>query len=169
LTASGVAPGLDVGDQAPEFALPDQLGRVVSLGEQLAHGPVVLVFYRGDWCPYCNGQLVSYARKYGEFQGRGAEVVGISVDSVEQNAAMVEKLLLPFPLLSDAEPDGEVIRRAGVFDEVGRIAKPSIFAVTHDGQVVFDYVGQDFIDRPGDEPLFDALDRAQTKSARGAA
>lgn len=54
LTASGVAPGLDVGAQAPEFALPDQLGRVVSLGEQLAHGPVVLVFYRGDWCPYCN-------------------------------------------------------------------------------------------------------------------
>jgi peroxiredoxin len=91
------------------------------------------------------------------------------VDSVEQNAAMVEKLLLPFPLLSDSEPDAEVIRRAGVFDEAGRIAKPSIFAVNHDGQVVFNYVGQDFIDRPGDEPLFSALDRAHTKGAGGAA
>jgi peroxiredoxin len=156
-------------DLFPDFELPDHLGRPWRLRDALDGAIQVIVFYRGDWCPYCNGQLVTYARKYGEFQSRGAEVVGISVDSVEQNGAMVEKLLLPFPLLSDSDPDGAVIRRAGVFDEVGRIAKPSIFAVTHDGQVIFKYVGQDFIDRPGDEPLFDALDRTHTKSARGAA
>lgn len=57
IEASQVAMGLAVGDRAPDFTLPDALARPVSLTELLAAGPVVAVFYRGDWCPWCNLQL----------------------------------------------------------------------------------------------------------------
>ena len=83
-------------------------------------------------------------------------LAGVSVDSVEQNRAMVEKLLLPFPLLSD--PEGRVIKEWGVWtDGEGGIAKPSIFAIRGDGSVAWEYVGRDFADRPTDDELFNSL------------
>ncbi|GAC1331803.1 MAG: hypothetical protein NVSMB17_10160 [Candidatus Dormibacteria bacterium] len=88
-------------------------------------------------------------------------MVGISVDSVEQNAAMVSKLLLPFPLLSDSTPDGELIRRVGLWEEAGRISRPAIFVLDQKSVVRFAHVGQDYVDRPGDQPVFDALDQAR--------
>ena len=83
-------------------------------------------------------------------------MVGISVDPVENNTAMVEKLLLPFPLLSD--PDGEVIKSYRVWMEGdGGIARPSIFAVRADGTVAWEYVGEDYADRPTDDQVFASL------------
>jgi len=83
-------------------------------------------------------------------------LAGVSVDSVEQNRAMVEKLLLPFPLLSD--PEGRVIKEWGVWtDGEGGIAKPSIFAIRGDGSVAWEYVGRDFADRPTDDELLNSL------------
>ena len=84
---------------------------------------------------------------------------GISVDSPEQNRALIAKLILPYSLLSD--PDGEVIERYSVWDEQGRIARPSIFAIDRDGVVRYVYVGQDFADRPGDDVVYAALAAAQ--------
>jgi peroxiredoxin len=68
---------------------------------------------------------------------------------------MVEKLILPFGLLSD--PDGEVIKRYGVWDEEGQIARPAIFVIDSGGVVRYAHVGEDFADRPGDEPVHEAL------------
>jgi peroxiredoxin len=83
----------------------------------------------------------------------GVSLAGISVDSVEQNSAMVDKLLLPFPLLSD--PDGRVIKEWDAWnDDDGGIAKPAIFAVRRDGSIGWRYVGRDFADRPTDDELF---------------
>ena len=90
------------------------------------------------------------------FETAGVDVVGISVDSVEQNQAMVEKLLLPFPLLSD--PESRVITQYGVLNpEEQDIAKPSIFAIRQDGSIAASYVGEDFADRPTDGELFEGL------------
>jgi peroxiredoxin len=94
-----------VGAQAPVFGAVDENGRQWHLDEALERSPRVLIFYRGDWWPYCNGQLVSYARKHEEFQKRGAEIIAICVDTPEQNKAMIDKLLLPLHILSD--PEGE--------------------------------------------------------------
>jgi len=81
---------------------------------------------------------------------------GISVDPVENNRAMVEKLLLPFPLLSD--PDGRVIKEWDVWsDTEGGIAKPSIFAIRKDGSLGWAYIGRDYADRPTDDELFNSL------------
>ena len=84
---------------------------------------------------------------------------GISVDSPEQNRALIEKLILPYSLLSD--PDGDVIKRYGVWDEEGQIARPAIFAIDGGGVVRYVYVGQDFADRPGDDEVHAALEAAQ--------
>jgi hypothetical protein len=99
---------------------------------------------------------VSYARKYGEFERRGARVVGISVDPPDHNAAMVDKLRLPFPLLSD--PQGALSRAYGVWDEDGRIATPAIFLLDRSGSVRWLYAGRDFADRPEDDALLRAID-----------
>jgi glutaredoxin-dependent peroxiredoxin len=82
-------------------------------------------------------------------------VYGVSVDSAEQNRAMIEKLLLPFSLLSDSE--GDVSRRYGVWDEDGQIARPAIFVLDHSGLVRYVYVGEDFADRPGDREVHAAV------------
>jgi peroxiredoxin len=85
-------------------------------------------------------------------------VYGISVDTPEQNRAMLEKLLLPFSLLSD--PDGEVSRLYGVWHEEQAIARPAIFVLDRNGVVRYAYVGDDFADRPGDEAVWRALEVA---------
>ena len=82
-------------------------------------------------------------------------LAGISVDPVENNQAMVEKLLLPFALLSD--PEGGVINEWGVWNDTERIAKPSIFAIRKYGSIAWAYVGRDFADRPTDDELFSAI------------
>ncbi len=99
---------------------------------------------------------MSYARKYEEFERRGAQVVGISVDPPDHNAAMVEKLLLPFPLLSD--PQGQLSRAYGVWDEEGRVAIPAIVLLDRSGTVQWQYAGRDFADRPEDDALLRAID-----------
>ncbi len=147
---------LGLGQTVPYFELPDQQDYPWGLSGQLEVGPVVLVFYRGDWCPYCNGQLAGYAREYEEFDKRGAQVAGISVDPPGNNARMVGKLLLPFPLLSD--PRGELIKRYGLWDEEEGVAVPSILVVDRSGEIRYRYSGSDFADRPGDEAVFAALD-----------
>jgi len=87
-------------------------------------------------------------------------LVGISVDPVANNQAMVDKLMLPFPLLSD--PEGRVIKAWGVWtDGDGGVARPSIFAISRDGSIAWRYVGQDFADRPTDEELFTSLHGGQ--------
>jgi peroxiredoxin len=155
---------VSVGQKAPYFELPDQQDYPWSLSGQLEVGPVVLVFYRGDWCPYCNGQLASYARKYEEFERRGAQVAGISVDPPENNSRMVGKLLLSFPLLSD--PQGELARRYGLWDEEEGVAAPSIVVLDRSAEIRYLYCGSDFADRPGDEEVFAALDGLDTSIKR---
>jgi len=75
------------------------------------------------------------------------------------NAAMVEKLLLPFPLLSD--PNGSLIQRFGLWNAGERVAVPSILVVDQTGTIVYFYSGHDFADRPGDAEVFTALARME--------
>lgn len=71
---------------------------------------------------------------------------------------MSDKLILPFSLLSD--PDGEVAREYGAWDESDQIARPALVVIAGDGVVRYVYVGENFADRPGDEPLLEALRQA---------
>jgi peroxiredoxin len=90
------------GDSAPDFDLPDALGRRVRLSERLSRGPVVLTFYRGGWCPYCNIQLRAYQQALPALRQHGASLVAISPETPDHSLSTVEKNALTFDVLSDS-------------------------------------------------------------------
>jgi peroxiredoxin len=108
IDASGVAAGLAPGRQAPGFSLPDPMERPVSLQERLSHGPVVLVFYRGEWCPYCNTYLRALQAALPQITAQGASLLAVSPQSPDHSLSMAEKAQLGFDVLSDV--DQAVIR-----------------------------------------------------------
>jgi len=95
-------------------------------------------------------------REYDAYTRRGATIAAIVIDAPEQNAAIVEKLALPFPILSD--PDGErAIKPLGVWDDQGKMAMPAIIVLAPNGREVYRYAGVDFMDRPNDDEILEAL------------
>ena len=86
---------------APDFILPDVDGRSVRHYRELARGPVVLVFYRGGWCPYCQIHLRGYQKSLAEFTAAGAQVVAVSPQLPDHSLTTREKTKLAFPVLSD--------------------------------------------------------------------
>jgi peroxiredoxin len=97
------------GDRVADFTLPDPGGRSVSLTSILEAGPVVLTFYRGGWCPYCNIQLRAYQAILPELTALGARLVAISPQRAEGSLATSEANGLTFDVLSDV---GNVVARA---------------------------------------------------------
>jgi len=103
LVASGIAgEALTVGEQAPGFSLPTIHGGALRLSDKLADGPVVISFYRGGWCPYCNLEVRALEAVYGEIRGLGAELLAIAPELPDNGAETAAKASLSFPLLSDA-------------------------------------------------------------------
>jgi peroxiredoxin len=102
-----------VGDTMPEFTLADANGEAVSLGQLIESGPVVIVFYRGGWCPYCSLALRTYQRELlPELRERGIQLVAISPQSPDGSLSTAEKEGLEFVVLSD--PGNRVARNLGV-------------------------------------------------------
>ncbi|MEA5463141.1 peroxiredoxin-like family protein [Leptothoe sp. PORK10 BA2] len=102
LEASGISNQvLTVGDTAPDFELPDATGRSVRLSELLTQGPVVINFYRGEWCPYCNLELRAFQNLLPEFKQSGATLVAISPELPDHSLSVTEKHSLEFSVLSD--------------------------------------------------------------------
>lgn len=171
--------GVAVGAAAPGAAVSDLEGQPVELAELYAGGPIMLVFYRGGWCPYCNFQLRQLSEDYAEFQRRGVSLVLISVDRVEEGARTRASWQIPFPVLSD--PDLVAHRAFRVLEVVdaetqeryrsfgidlegasGRdhhtIAVPSVFVIDAEGQVLFAHADRDYRTRPSNAQLLEALD-----------
>lgn len=92
---------VNVGDTMPSFELADAYGKRVSSSNLLKKGPIVLVFYRGAWCPYCNLYLRGLQRRIPEFGERGAELVAISVEPPDRSLKVVENDKLNYTVLSD--------------------------------------------------------------------
>ena len=113
LMNSGAAENaLKEGAQAPDFALPDARGNAVRLSHLLTQGPVIMTFYRGQWCPYCHLALRAYQQALPHLQARGASLVAISPQRPHHSRAMAEKLDLTFALLSDR--GNQVTRQFGL-------------------------------------------------------
>lgn len=94
---------LKQGDLVKEFKLRDIHGAWVSLSELLKAGPVVLKFYRGGWCPYCNLELMSYQGLLGEFSKAGASVLALSPEVLNEATVTADKNRLSFPVATDDE------------------------------------------------------------------
>ena len=117
LTASDLAAhALKVGDATPDFILPDANGLPVRFRSLLHHGPVVIVFYRGGWCPYCNLNLRGFQRALPKLQELGAQVVAISPQLPDNSLSTQERNELAFPVLSDV--GNKVARQFGIVFEL---------------------------------------------------
>ena len=103
---------INLGDKAPDFTLPDALGNSVSLYEQLAKGPVILTWYRGSWCPYCNLQLHDYQKSLADIHAAGAQLMAVSPELSDSALTWKEKNELEFVVLSDV--GNEVAHEYGI-------------------------------------------------------
>jgi thioredoxin-dependent peroxiredoxin len=109
--------GVRVGDPAPDFTLPSTTGAPVSLSDFRGTSEVVLFFYPKDNTPGCTAEACSFRDSYEAFREAGAEVIGVSSDSVESHRAFAGKHRLPFRLLSD--PDGALRAKYGAARMLG--------------------------------------------------
>ncbi|MFF0156623.1 peroxiredoxin-like family protein [Streptomyces sp. NPDC005263] len=96
---------LSAGGRAPDFRLPSATGERLSLADLLATGPVVLTFYRGAWCPYCNIALRALQQHHDEITARGARLVAVSPQVPDESLSLAEKHQLAFSVLSDVGSD----------------------------------------------------------------
>jgi peroxiredoxin len=108
---------LKVGQNAPAFTLPDAFGKKVSLETLLAKGPVVVSFYRGEWCPYCNLELRGLQAALPEMKELGATLIAISPEKPDHGIVATEKNKLTFPVLSDF--GNKVARQFGIVFQLG--------------------------------------------------
>ena len=148
---------IEPGAQAPDFTLPDQDGKRVSLADFRGQ-TVVLVFYPADFSPVCTDQLSIYQEVLGALDERGAKLVGISVDGAFCHRAFRDHMGLGMPLLSDFHPKGEVARAYGVWSEEYGVSSRALVMVGPEGAVEWSYMSPP-LEVPGANLIFDALDQ----------
>src|SRR5262245_55659216 len=177
-TAGATAPR--IGDRAPSFALPDVHGRQVSLDSLLKEGHVVITFYRGQWCPYCDLQLRAYQEILPRIQALGANLVAISPQTPDESLSTADKRKLEFRVLSDA--GNNVARSYGLVwkvsagldaiqkgfgvnltksngDASNELPVPGTFVLGADGRIAFSYVNADWRERLEPAEIIRALER----------
>lgn len=116
LAASLPDPGIQVGERAPDFTLKNAHGETVRLYNALKQGPVVLVFYRGAWCPFCNMQLRVLRESLPQFQALGAQLIAITPQTPDKSLEQFKAAPREFDVLSDL--DSEVMRAYRLYFEV---------------------------------------------------
>ncbi|MBK5511055.1 MULTISPECIES: peroxiredoxin-like family protein [unclassified Pseudomonas] len=179
LIASGAADkALKVGDKAPLFTLKDPDGKPVSSADLLAKGPLVLTFYRGVWCPYCNMELQALQAFLPTLQEAGANLVAISPQIAANSRKSLRTNGLAFPILSDTHND--VAEAFGLRFELPdylielyknlrndlptfnddpswTLPMPARYVIGRDGVIRYAEVNPDYTQRPEPEAMLDAI------------
>jgi len=125
--------GIEAGQPAPDFELPDAEGKRIRLADFRDKKTVVLYFYPKDDTPGCTAEACSFRDSYEEFSDAGAEVIGVSSDSASSHAKFAKRHKLPFTLLSDAK--GEVRKKYGVPTTLGLLPGRVTFVIDKKGIV----------------------------------
>ena len=136
------APTLKIGDDAPNFTLPDSLGNQVSLNDYKGRW-VVLYFYPKDDTPGCTKEACQFRDDFKTLESLGAKVIGLSVDDSFSHKKFAEKYNLPFPLLSDAS--GEIADRYGALNNflVIKLAKRYTYLINPQRKIAKIYLSVD--------------------------
>ena len=182
LAKTGIAErALKPGDRLPEFELPDATGKIVRSADLLAKGPIVISFYRGNWCPYCNLELKALQQHLPDFSSKGATLVAISPQTPDQSLTMKEKNQLAFPVLSDV--GSNVARKFGLVFTLDESLKsihkafgidlvahngvdtwelpvPATYVVARSGKIASAFVDLDWRNRAEPAEILKSLDRA---------
>lgn len=167
-----------VGSEAPGFSLPNATGQQVTLSQMLTRGPVVISFYRGVWCPFCNLEQRALQQHLPQISELGASLVAISGQTPDNSLSMTEKNELTYEVLSDVGltvassyglvfrlPDylQEAYERLGhpipVFNGPGQqtLPIPATFVIARDGIVRFAYANPDYTQRADPEDILATL------------
>jgi len=179
LVDSGIAEkSLKVGEKAPDFNLPNPQGESVNLHSLLEKGPVVLNFYRGGWCPYCNLELNAYQKRLQDIDALGASLVAISPQTPDGSLSTAEKNDLKFEVLSDignktANQFGlvfqlpselhELYLKFGINipksngDDSWEIPMPGTYVIDKDGTVQYAYANTDYTKRAEPDEVISKL------------
>ncbi|MCA8381703.1 AhpC/TSA family protein [Burkholderia cenocepacia] len=182
LIASGQAGrAIKAGDRAPSFKLKDQDGNDVSSAALLVKGPLVVTFYRGVWCPYCNIELQAINEVLPEIRAYGANVVAISPQTAVNSRKAVRTNELGFPVLSDvngqtgadfglrfALPDYLVELYKNLKNDLPAfnndpswtLPMPARYVIGQDGIVLYSEVNPDYTRRPDPSDMFPVLEKA---------
>jgi peroxiredoxin len=188
LAASGIARrALKAGDRAPDFRLPDARGGYVRSRDMLTTGAVVLSFYRGGWCPYCNLELRALQKALPEITLLGAKLVAVSPQTPDESLSTAEKSELTFPVLSDlgsataksfgiaydlAEELRPIYARLGHAlpekngDESWLLPIPVTYVIDRDGTIALGFVDVDYRNRLEPAEVLAAL-QSLSKEKRG--
>ena len=181
LIASGAAGrALKAGDRMPTFTLNDPDGQPVSSAELLARGPLIISFYRGVWCPYCNMELQALQAALADFRAAGASLVAISPQSAVNSRKSVRQNGLDFPILSDQRndvaaafglrfelPDYLIELYKGFGNDLPAIngddswtlPMPARFVIGTDGTILYAEVNPDYTRRPDPQDMLPVLQR----------
>ena len=181
LKASGQeARALKVGDKAPQFTLKDADGAPVSSTDLLSRGPLIVTFYRGAWCPYCNMELQALEAALPSFRARGAMLAAISPQTAANSRKSIRNNNLTYPILSDPGnetangfglrftlPDYLVALYKGMKNDLPAfngdpswtLPMPARYVVRSDGFIAYAEVNADYTRRPDPEDLLPALER----------
>ena len=187
LIASGAAQhAKKAGDAAPSFALKDPEGSLVSSGELLKKGPLVISFYRGVWCPYCNMELQALEAAKPAFDKYGASLVAISPQTAPNSRKSVRQNKLSFPILSDVKGKvGDAFRlRFNLPDYLVELYKqlkndlptfnddpswtlpmPARYVIGQNGVILYSEVNPDYTRRPEPEDMIPVLQQAAAVKA----
>ncbi|MDB5274280.1 MAG: AhpC/TSA family protein [Chitinophagaceae bacterium] len=132
--------GLKVGDVAPDFSLYDQNERIFKLSKALEKGPVVVFFYRGQWCPFCTKYMKNYQDSLKYITAKGAQIVGISAQMENAVQKSIEKTGATFPLLSDQNKKTcfkyDTLLKADMTNEEANPV-PALYVVGKDGKIKY--------------------------------
>lgn len=186
LIASGAAQrALKAGNQAPAFLLPDADGRPISSRDLLLRGPLVMTFYRGVWCPYCNFDLQALEAARREIEARGASLIAISQQTAANSRKSQRQNRLGFPILVDKGgvvaaqfglrwnvPDylQEIHKRLGADltqfngEDSWTLPMPARYVMSSDGKVAYAEVNPDYTRRPEPSDVFPILDRLKVEA-----
>ncbi|KUJ11629.1 AhpC-TSA-domain-containing protein [Mollisia scopiformis] len=131
---------IKVGDKLPSFRLSDASGKEVDSASLIANGPLLITFYRGNWCPFCNLALRALQKHLEDFKAKGVTLVAITPELPDTSLSTTEKNELEFTVLSDV---GNVFaKKLGI-----------TFQQPNDMRSVFDTIGINFKERNGDDSL----------------
>jgi peroxiredoxin len=171
--------GLFINSKAPDFKMKDQSGVDVSLKEIRKKGPVVLIFYRGNWCPYCNKELARLQDSLAFITAKGAQVIAITPEAPEGITKTIEKTKAVFPILYDKDvkianaykvayqvEDRSVERYKGfgtdllaINQQKGKVSLPvpAVYIINKEGSITYRYFNDDYKKRPWVKDILDEL------------
>ncbi|WP_265557110.1 peroxiredoxin-like family protein [Serratia grimesii] len=182
IESGAAAHALKAGDKAPLFTLKDPQGHLVSSADLLLQGPLVLSFYRGVWCPYCNMELQALEEIRPVFQTLGASLIAISPQTAPNSRKSMRQNSLNFPILSDthnsvaaafglrfALPDYLVDLYQSLKndlplfngDESWTLPMPARYVIDQQGTIIYAEVNPDYTRRPDPEDMLPSLRRVR--------